>query len=275
LQLIDVALVWVLAALFGCSQPPGSPPAPILLRLSGSTSMQPLMRELTEAYSQRRPHVSFDLSAVGSGAGLQELRRGSADVALVSRKLQPEEEFDTQSGQRLLVSSEIAQDAVAVAVHASNPLRSLTLYQLRDVFEGRITNWQQLGGPDQGIQVISREDGSGTRAVFEELVMRDRRVTPTAVIMPSSEAVHRRIAQQDGAIAYLSLGYLGGDVRALAIEGITPTRESIADGTYPIVRPFVLVHQPDAVTEVAAFTQFVRSPAGQAIVTRTFAGPGS
>ncbi len=237
--------------------------------------MQPLMRELAAAYSERLPHVSSDSSAVGSAAGLQALRRGSADLALVSRDLQPAEEFDPQSGERLLAYSEIARDAIAVVVHAANSLPSLTLYQLRDVFEGRITNWQQLGGPDQHIQVISREDGSGTRAVFEELVMRDRRVTPTAVIMPSSEAVRRQVAQESGAIAYLSLGYLGKEVQALAINGIMPTRETVADGTYPIVRPFLLVSPPNPKTEVAAFTQFVRSPAGQAIVTRTFASPGS
>jgi phosphate transport system substrate-binding protein len=236
--------------------------------------MQPLMRELAKAYSERRPHVSFDLSAVGSGAGLQALRRGSADVALVSRDLHPEEEFDLQSGERLLAHSEIAQDAVTVVVHANSPNRSITLHQLRDVFEGRVTNWQQLGGPDLHIQVISREDGSGTRAVFEELVMRDRRVTPTAVIMPSSEAVRQQATGESGAIAYLSLGYLDAETRGLAIDGITPSRETIADGTYPIVRPLVLVSQANPQAEVAAFVQFARSPAGQAIVNRAFAGPG-
>ena len=173
------------------------------------------------------------------------------------------------------MSSEIARDAIAVAVHASNPVHSITLYQLRDVFEGRITNWQQLEGSDQEIQVISREDGSGTRAVFEEFVMRDRRVTPTAVIMPSSEAVRLHVAQESGAIAYLSLGYLGAEVRALAIEGIMPTRATVADDTYPIIRPFLLASPPNPPSEVSAFSQFVSSPAGQAIVTRTFASPGS
>jgi phosphate transport system substrate-binding protein len=268
------ACVLILAALAGCSQPPSSPPAPILLRLSGSTSMQPLMRELAEAYSARRTHVSFGFSAVGSGAGLQALRRGSADVALVSRSLQPEEEFSDQAGEGSLVVTEIARDAIAVVVHPGNPVDSITLYQLRDVFEGRLTNWTQLWGPDLSLQVVSREDGSGTRAVFEKLVMRDRRVTPTAVIMPSSQAVRQQVAEQSGAIAYLSMGYLAAEARALAIDGIAPDRESIADGTYPIVRPFLLVSLPNAKSEVAAFTQFVRSPAGQAIVTRTLAGPG-
>ena len=237
--------------------------------------MQPLMLELAEAYTAGRPHVSFDLSAVGSGAGLQALRRGSADIALVSRGLKPEEEIDSQSGQRLLVASEITQDAVAVIVQQSNPLQSITLYQLRDVFEGRVSNWQQLGGQDSGIRVISREDGSGTRTVFEELVMRDRRVTPTAVIMPSSEAVRQQVAEHSGAIGYLSLGYLDAQTRALAIDGIRPARQTVADGSYPIVRPFLLVSLPNAKPDVEAFTQFVRSPAGQAIVNRSFAGPGS
>jgi phosphate transport system substrate-binding protein len=236
--------------------------------------MQPLVHELAEAYSERRPYVSFDLSAVGSGAGLQALRRGSADIALVSRQLHPEEEYDSPTGERLLAYSEITQDAIAVVVHASSPAVSITLYQLRDVFEGRITNWQQLGGPDLHIQVISREDGSGTRAVFEELVMRDRRVTPTAVIMPSSDAVRRHAAEESGGIAYLSLGYLDTETKALAIDGIMASRGAIADRTYPIVRPFLLVSQANPQPEAAAFVQFARSPAGQAIVNRAFTGPG-
>jgi len=95
------------------------------------------------------------------------------------------------------------------------------------------------------------------------------------VIMPSSDAVLQQVAQETGAIAYLSLGYLGAEARALAIDGIAPTRETIADGTYPIVRPFLLVSLPNATTETTAFAQFARSPAGQAIVTRAFGGPES
>jgi hypothetical protein len=119
-------------------------------------------------------------------------------------------------------------------------------------------------------QVISREDGSGTRAVFEGLVMRDRRVTPTALIMPSSEAARDYFATHDGAIGYLSIGYLSPGVAALAIDGVRPEREAVENGTYAITRPFLLVSHPDPEPEVANFMEFARSPAGQAIVGQTY-----
>jgi phosphate transport system substrate-binding protein len=266
-----IASVFLSAALISaCSQPPTTPPAPVLLRLSGSTSMQPLLRDLAAAYSERYPYVTFDFSAVGSTAGMEALRRGSADLALVSRELQPEEEYDTRTRERLLAYTVIAQDAVAVVVKESNPLRELTWYQVRNIFEGQVTTWDEVGSPAGDILVISREDGSGTRAVFEGLVMRDRRVTPTALIMPSSDAAQDYLATHDGAIGYLSLGYLSPGVATLAIDDVRPEREAVENGTYAITRPFLLVSHPDPEPEVARFMEFARSPAGQAIVGQTY-----
>lgn len=232
--------------------------------------MQPLLRDLATAYSDRYPYVSFDFSAVGSTAGVEALRRGSADLALVSRELQPEEEYDTRTRERLLAYTVIAQDAIAVVVNGNNPVRELTWYQLRNIFEGQVTTWDEVESPAGDILVISREDGSGTRAVFEGLVMRDHRVTPTALIMPSSEAARDYLATHDGAIGYLSIGYLSPDVVALAVDDVRPEREAVENGTYPITRPFLLVSRPDPELEIANFMKFARSPAGQAIVGKTY-----
>jgi phosphate transport system substrate-binding protein len=271
-----IALVLLSSALLSaCSQPPTAPHAPVLIRLSGSTSMQPLLSDLAAAYSQRHAYVTFDFSVVGSTAGLEGLRRSSADLALVSRELLPEEEFDTQTGKRLLAYTVIAQDAIALVVNENNPLRELTLYQIRNIFEGQITSWNEVGSSAGSVVVISREDGSGTRAVFEEWVMRDHRVTPTALIMPSSEAGRDYVATHNGTIGYLSLGHLGPGVAALAVDNVPPEREAVENGTYPITRPFLLVSRPDPGLEVANFMEFARSPAGQAIVRRTYGGAHS
>ncbi len=265
-------LLLAVVCMGACSQPPSTSPAPILLRMSGSTSMQPLLRELATAYTGRHPHVSFDLIAVGSSAGVEALRRGSADLALVSRELRPEEEYDVRTGERLLAYTVMAQDAIAVVVSADNPLRELTRYQIRDIFEGRIIAWDEVGGSPRDILVISREDGSGTRAAFEELLMGDHRMTLAALIMPNSEAMRDHVATHDEAIGYLSMGYLEPGVVALAIDGVTASRDAIEDGTYPLTRPFLLVSLPEPDPEVASFMDFARSPAGQAIVRRTYGG---
>ena len=219
--------------------------------------------------------MSFDFSAVGSSAGLEALRRGSADLALVSRELRPEEEHETQTGKRLLAYTVIAQDGIAVVVNEKNPLRELTLYQIRNIFDGQVTTWDELGSPAGEIMVISREDGSATRAVFEKQVMYGRRMTPTALVMPGSEAVRDYVATHEGAIGYLSVGYLGPGIAAVAIDDVRPRRQAVEDGSYLITRPFLLVSRAKPDAKVTAFMQFARSPAGQAIVRQTYSGARS
>ena len=270
--LLCLAAVWLTA----CAQPQlATPHPPVVLHLAGSTSMQPLVRDLAAAYSERYSYVSLNFAAMGSTAGLEALRRGTADLALVSRELAPEEELDAQTGKRLLAYTVIAQDAVAVIVNARNPLRSLGQHELRKVFTAQITDWAELGSTAGGITVVSREDGSATRAVFEELMMNGRGVTPMAIIMPGSQAVRDYVATHERAIGYVSIGYLAPGVAVLAVEGVQPNRETIESGTYAITRPFALVSAPSPSQEVSAFVQFVLSPAGQAIVRRTYGRPST
>jgi phosphate transport system substrate-binding protein len=237
--------------------------------------MQPLLRDLAAAYSERYPYVSFDFAEMGSTAGLEALRRGNADLALVSRQLAPEEETDAQTRKTLLAPTAIAEDAIALIVNEKNPLRALSLPELRKVSAGQVSWWDALGGAPTAITVVSREDGSATRAVFEELAMNGRAVTPMAIIMPGSQAVRDYVAAHEGAIGYVSIGYLGSGVAALAVEGARPDQETIADGSYRLTRPFLLVTLPNPSGTVAAFVQFARSAAGQTIVQRTYAGASS
>jgi len=262
--------------LTSCAQPQlATPPAPLVLHLAGSTSMQPLLRDLAAAYSERYPYVSFDFAEMGSTAGLEALRRSNADLALVSRELAPEEETDAQTGKRLLAPTAVAEDAIALIVNEMNPLRAVSLLELRRVFTGQVSRWDALGGPSMEITVVSREDGSGSRAVLEELMMNGRPVTPMALIMPGSEAVRDYVATHEGAIGYVSIGYVGQGVTAVAIDGVQPTRETIEDGSYPLTRPFLLVTLTNPSSAVTAFVQFARSVAAQAIVQRTYAGASS
>jgi phosphate transport system substrate-binding protein len=235
--------------------------------------MLPLLSQLSAAYTERHPNVSFDLLGVGSAGGLELLQRGQADIALVSRELLPDEEQDTRSGARLRNASPVALDAVAIIVNARNSVRAMDLHSLRRLFRGQVADWSELGGPPNEVCIVSREEGSATRRVFEQLVMTGYPVTSGAVVMPSSAAVVSYVAQNEGAVGYVSLGHLGAGTTALQINDVLPERATIENGRYPLVRPFLLATLPTMGAEVTAFVDFARGPSGLAIVRRLYGDP--
>jgi phosphate transport system substrate-binding protein len=237
--------------------------------------MQPLVRALASAYSQRHAYATFELTAVGSAGGLELLRRDQADLALVSRPLTTQEQADISTGKPNLISTTIAWDAIAVVVHQDNPLRQISGYQLRNVFDGQALTWDAVGGNAGEIVVVSREDGSGTRTAFEQNLMRGHAVTSTALVMPGSEAVQRFVASNPTAVGYLSIGWLGAGLASLDVDGVQPTQSNIEQARYPLVRPFLLVYRDAPPAGAAEFLAFVTSPAGQAIVRATYGGSGS
>lgn len=247
--------------------------SPALLRFAGSTSMVPLVRELCAAYSAQRPNVTCEVLGVGSESGLELLRRGQTDLAMVSRELDTDEVLDTRSGKRLLNAYAIAQDAIAVIVNEQNPVRELDSFTLRRLFQGRITDWAELGGTPGEVVPVSREDGSATRRVFEEKVMSGFAVSSGAVVMPGSDAGVNYVVNHRESIGYASLGCVTSGVAVLRIDGIEPGRPSLLDGTYVINRPFLLVSLPSTSAETSAFVQFARGPLGHAAITRVYGDP--
>jgi phosphate transport system substrate-binding protein len=257
-----VMMIVTLCSVAGCTATV-EPHPPVRLEMAGSTSMQPLLEELSEAYTTRHDYVSIDIEARGTRLGLEALRQGAADIALVSRDLTEDEEEGVES-------TVIGYDALAILVNDGNPVHSLTPAQVRDVFSGRTLLWSEVGGEEAEIQVISREDGSGTRDAFESTLMREDRVTLTAIVVPDEGALGRFIAQEPLAIGYGSPVGIPEGVRALRLDGVAPEQEAIEQGTYPLIRPFVLVTSEDADEEVKAFVEFALSPAGQAIVGKAY-----
>lgn len=250
------------------------PHPPVHLRLAGSTSMQPLMEALTEAYGSRYEYMIFALESRNSQVGLDALRDGKIDIALVSRETRPEE----MGG---LLATPIARDGIAILAHEENPTGALTLEEVRSIFAGEILSWEEVGGqegvyphdlPRGDIQVVSREEGSGTRRVFEALVMEGKRVTSTAVVMPTDGVVGEYIAGEPRAIGYASMADLPSGVKAFRIGGVEPSLATVSSGEYPLVRPFLLVTEERPHQEVQAFIDFCLSPAGQAIVERKYRG---
>jgi len=167
-----------------------------------------------------------------------------------------------------LQATVIARDGIALIVHPTNPITGLTLVQVHDLFSGRALDWGEVGGPSSPVQVISREDGSGTRAAFEAIVMQEKRVTPLALVMPSSQAVVDYVARDPRSVGYVSMGYVDGEVRAVPVEGLLPTLENVSRGEYHLTRELVVLSRPGASASAKAFLDFALSPTGQAIVAR-------
>lgn len=244
---------WLLS---GCGEVES--PEAVYLRAAGSTAAVPLVEKLAQAYAQNRPNVTIEISGGGSSLGLEKVRDGEVDIGMSS--------WLTDGEVGTLQATVFARDGLALVVHPSNKLAGLTLLQARDLFSGRIVRWEEIGGSGSDVQPISREDGSGDREAFETMVMGDRKVTLSAIVMPSSRAVVEYVAAHQNAIGYVSMGYAGGQVKVLAVEGLLPTPENVSSGEYHLTRDLVLLTRPDAPAEVGEFVQFALSLQGQAVV---------
>jgi phosphate transport system substrate-binding protein len=251
----------LLVVLAACGQPVvTTEPVYTTIRARGSTSLGPLVAELAIAFREQAPTVSVEVDEAGTGYGLEALQSGEADAAMASWL---PEEMDPSWR-----ATAIARDGIAVIVHQDNPIAGVGLLQLQDLFSGRAYDWQAVGvtGALGVVQPVSREDGSGTRAAFEEMAMEGQRVTPGAVVVTSSQGVVDYVANHREAIGYVSMGYLSEAVKALSVEGEAPTAEAVREGKYPLGRELWLVTAEPPPAGVQEFLDFVLGPVGQGIV---------
>lgn len=229
------------------------------ITLAGSTSVEPFAELLAERYLSEHPQSPpINVQGGGSSAGIQAALSGTAEIGTSSRWLKEEE-----GGLETIL---IAWDAIAIIVHPSNPLSDLSLNQVREIFAGRLENWSSLGGSDRPITVVTREEGSGTRGAFEELVMEDERITPAALRQDSNGAVRVMVAGDPCAIGYISLGIVDERVKPLSIEGVSPSQETVSSEAYGLVRPFLFLVREEPQGVAKEFIEFVLSPQGQGLL---------
>lgn len=256
---VGLLLALALAACGGQHQPV-APPS--VVRISGSTSMMPALQELAAAYRQRQPNTRIELLGNGSEAGLRELKAGLIDLAAVSWK---PEGAELPEG---IIATPFARDGIGIIVHPANRVAGLTLNQVRSIYRGEVLDWRAAGGPLIEPLVISREDGSGTRAAFEARVMHSEQVTLNAVVLPSNRAVVDQVARQTGAIGYVSMSALTDTVRAVPVEELLPTPTNVRSGAYHLTRYLYLYAPVAPAPDVQRFLDFVSSAEGQRIVGR-------
>ncbi len=254
-------------ALAGCRGPivPTSPtPATASLRLLVEHSAAPLLHDLTAAYHPQQTIIAWSIERGDLQTVTDWLRKGETPFALTNYL----------PADSPLWSTPIGEDGLALVVNAANPVSSLAPEQLRDIFSGRTLNWRELGGADLPITVISRQPGSSDSGLFRALVMGERRVTGAARLATTSEQALSLTAAERGAISYVSMRYVSGvgGVRALPIDSILPTPQTVAERRYPLRSPllFVGMKAPDD-DLYRAFFAWTQSPAGQAIVGKTYA----
>ncbi|MGA7874401.1 MAG: phosphate ABC transporter substrate-binding protein [Desulfoferrobacter sp.] len=230
------------------------------ISINGSTTVLPIAQKVAEAYMKENPDVSISVSGAGSGNGIKALIDGTTDIADSSRFIKEKEVKAAVEKGRYPVPFAVAYDCIVPVVHPGNPVKDITLDQLKGIYMGEIKNWKELGGPDKKIVVISRDTSSGTYEVWEEKVMNKERVFPGALLQASNGAVAQAVSKNNNAIGYVGFGYLNKDLKGLSVNGITGSDETTLNGTYPISRPLFMFTPGWPEGDVLNFINYVLNP---------------
>ncbi len=236
--------------------------------IKGSTTVLPVAQAVLEAYMKAHPGVNISLSAGGSGDGIKALIDGSTDIANSSREIKDKEISLARQRGVNPVAHAVAIDAIVPIVSPRNNVQGLTIDQLSQIYQGKITNWREVGGDNLQIVVVSRDSSSGTFESWGHLVLNNARVTPRAQLQASNGAVVQAISKNRYAIGYIGLGYLNASVKALTVNGVTASAKTALSKEYPISRPLFMYTNGEPKGEVANFIKFILSPAGQSLVAK-------
>jgi len=226
--------------------------------IAGSTSVQPFIEKLAEEFMIKHKNIKINVQGGGSTAGIQAVFNKTCAIGTSSRHLNPSEQ-----GLNTYV---MAMDGIAIIVHPDNPITDLTHEQLKDIFAGKIKNWKEVGGPDKRIYAVTREEGSGTRGAFEELIMHGTAISDACLVQDSNGAIREIIANNPQTIGYISAGLVDKRVKALSIDGIEPKIENYKNGSYKFLRPFLLLTLEEPKGNVKSFIDYVLSEEAQEIL---------
>lgn len=207
---------------------------------------------------EKRPGIVVNVQGGGSSAGIQAVKTGAAHIGMSSRELK-EDEKD-------LYEIEVARDGLAIIIHPSNQLVNLSTEQVKSIFSGEITSWETLNGRDKEITVVVREEGSGTRDSFQEMVMGKTRITKRAIVQDSNGTVREIVSRDPNAIGFISLGLVNEKVKAIALNGVFPTEGAILKKEYRLVRPFLFLTKEEPQGLAKKFIDFVLSEEIQTLV---------
>ena len=248
------------------------------IQIKGSDTMVNLVQSWTEEFTKQHPGLNISVTGGGSGTGIAALINGTCNIAASSRSMKEKEIKLAEANKIEPVENIVALDGIAVVVYPLNPVKNLTIDQLRDIFMGTIRNWKEVGGENKPIVILSREVNSGTHVFFKEHVLRrgndkgPEEFSPAALLMPSSQAIADEVTQNPNAIGYYGMGYISPKQKVIAIAKdvnslyVEPSIATILSNKYPISRPLFMYTKGSPGGLIKEFMDFVFSPRGQEIV---------
>jgi phosphate transport system substrate-binding protein len=264
-----VFYIFILLLLSGCSAATLAPTVtPTVSKLSGkllfagSTTLQPLADLIGQTFTKQNPAIRLEIAAGGSAVGIQAVHDGTADIGMASRELTADE-------LKGIKAYPVALDVLAIIISPSNSIENLTVAQLKDIYNGKITNWKEIGGSDLAIKVINRDKNSGTRTAFDDLVLdkKEPAAANAASALTAGDVV-ALLKKEPGAIGYVGFGNLDQTTKLIKINGILPTNQTLKDKTYTLSRPLLLLTGPLSQPLSNSYIDFALSAEGQAIVEK-------
>lgn len=236
--------------------------------IKGSTTVLPIAQVTLEAYMKANPGAKISLSGGGSGEGIKALIDGSTDIANSSREIKSTEVELAKSKGIEPKEIAVAIDAIVPIVNPKNRVKDLTIDQLSQIYQGKITNWKEVGGDDLQIVVISRDSSSGTFEAWAEMVLNKAKVTPKAQLQASNGAIVQAISKNKYAIGYIGFGYINKTVKPLTVNGVAASAKTALSKEFPVSRFLYMYTNGEPKGETAKFIKFVLSPAGQKLVAK-------
>ncbi len=235
------------------------------ITITGSTTVLPIAQMAAEAFMDIHEDISVSVRGGGSGVGIAALIDGRADIADASRPIKTKEIMLAREKGVDPYANVVARDGLAIVVHPDVPVDSISIEDLKKIFTGEIENWKDLGGPDKAIVTISRDYSSGTFEVFKELVLEGAKVSDGALMLASNKAVATTVSITPYSIGYIGLGYLSDEVKALKVDGVVASEETVRKGEYKLARPLFMYTNGEPSGIIKTFMDFVFSPQGQGI----------
>ena len=238
------------------------------ISIKGSTTVLPIAQRTAEAFMNKNSDINISVQGGGSGVGIAALVDGTTDIADASRAIKDKELKKAISNGVIPKANVVAMDGIAVIVNNSNSLKNLSIKQIKAIYTGKVSNWPDVGGSGGQIVVISRDSASGTFEAFSKLALSKARVRPDALLSASNQAVAQTVARTPGAIGYVGLGYVSGNIKAITVNGTECLKETVLTGEYPLARPLFMYTNGKPTGIIKAYLDFVLSKEGQRLVEK-------
>lgn len=267
-RLLQVIVSVILTTIVGLATVSATAQDQTRLQIEGSTTVGPIADAFVAAFERTHTDVSITVKKTGSGDGAAALVDGRCDIATMSRFMKEKEFVKAVENGVMPVAHVVAMDGVCVIVHPSNPVKALTIEQIRSIYKGEITNWNEVGGINAPIVAISRDTSSGTYETFHKLAMKKEKMAGNVEYVNSNPQAHARVKTTIGAVGYVGLGFVDRHVKAVTVDGVMPSRKTIASGQYRLSRPLFMFTNgyPKLGSITHEFVTFYLTERGQEII---------